>query len=166
MAADTPKHLLVRYSDKLIPFSDTIRSHNEIIKEHGYVWMGKFGKTISNEILRRLKKQIEEKTPTYVFLAQKAGNQYVLSAAELDDFSVELSQKEQSKVPKYYREKRNDIKVWFRIKKFHDLESGILKKIIINSSSMPASVTLPASMAGFFLVRLEAGTSINDFKKK
>lgn len=165
MEKDSLKHVLLRYSDNLAPHEGVIFHHNQVIKEHGFVWMGKFGKPVSDSKLDILKRQIEDKKPAYVFLVKKDNKEYSVIAGEIESFSKTLTKEELNKVPAYYREKSRNVGIWFKIKRFHPLDNSILNKIFISSSGASALQTLPYSMAGYFLVKLESHTSIKDFKK-
>lgn len=40
-------HLVIRFSDTMFEVGDVISLHNKIVEEHGAVWFGKLGGTLS-----------------------------------------------------------------------------------------------------------------------
>lgn len=166
MTRQSLKHLLIRYSDKLAPPEGMIHLHNQMIKDYGYVWMGKFGRPISENNLNMLKLQIEQKKPTYLFLVQKFEKNYLITVAEIASFSKSLIREELDKVPSYYRQNHKNVGTWFKIKKFYNIDNSILTKTLIASSGIPAIKTLPYSMTGFFIVRLEQSNLAAEFNMK
>jgi len=44
---NTPLHLVIRFSDTMFEVDDEISLHNQVVDEHGAVWFGKLGGTLS-----------------------------------------------------------------------------------------------------------------------
>lgn len=42
-----PLRLVIRFSDTMFEVSDVVSLHNQIVDEHGAVWFGKLGGTLS-----------------------------------------------------------------------------------------------------------------------
>ncbi|WP_429182683.1 hypothetical protein [Aeromonas rivipollensis] len=61
-------HFLLRYSNRLANGADTLAEHQAIIRQHGAVWLGKFGIGMGYRFAELAKKQIDNKTPCILYL--------------------------------------------------------------------------------------------------
>src|SRR5262245_2723838 len=63
-------HLLVRYRDPPEGI-DTIGEHEKLLRVHGAVWFGKFGKAVGGGSVDRMQDQIARGVPTYLYLTTR-----------------------------------------------------------------------------------------------
>jgi hypothetical protein len=82
-----PIHIVMRFADGFLSARDTIAEHKAVIARRGCVRVGKLGKTLAEYRIRRLTRQCQEDTPTYLFLVQKVGQEYEIHRANMLDVS-------------------------------------------------------------------------------
>jgi len=75
-------HLILRYSDK-VHTVNTIEEHISVISACGYVWWGKFGRGMSQEMLGVFRDQIERDFETRAYLAKEAKIRYVTNIIDI-----------------------------------------------------------------------------------
>jgi hypothetical protein len=66
----SPLHLVIRFSDTMFDVGDVVALHNEVVDQHGAVWFGKLGGTLSQSRIEWLNKQIEQKILTFLYLVK------------------------------------------------------------------------------------------------
>jgi hypothetical protein len=158
------QHILVRYGEQIAPEEGTISAHDAIIRKKGFVWLGKFGKKISQSMYNILKKQIKKDKPTYIFMIKRDNKKYVVHAAVLED--VVFSKPDTDYIPEYYANKRIFSQCYFKIIEFIPINSEILYELIGRSSNLPIIETLAKSMAGMMYVKLPKNKDVRDFAQK
>lgn len=151
---ERPVHLVVRFSDTMFGVGDVVTLHNEIVNQHGSVWFGKMGQTISQSRIDKINQQIEKNITTYLFLVK--GNRKTSTAyrAPLLKVTREIP-KDQRCIPPYYIEKEilQFMKVFMNllnITKINLEEMNCLRAI---NSIDPITNTLIYSSSGYFLVQ-------------
>lgn len=155
-------YIILRYSDKLAPPPGTIKLHEEVIKKHGSVWLGKFGRRISDQVVDRLKNQIKAQKPTYIFLTQALGKQkFMIHAGLLENIERKID--EQDLIPQYYHDRSDRISTWFRISRFMKLSPKVLTVLIGRSSGVPIFRTLSQTVAAMLLVSLKQNEKLEDY---
>ncbi len=147
-------HLVIRFSDTMFDVSDVISIHNETADEHGGVWFGKLGRTLSLSRVDFLNKQIAQKTPTYLYLVK--GNRRKSTPYKANIFSVsrDFPKKEKALIPPYYAEKKllKYMNAWVKIGHIDQVEMSDLKNLKAVNSIFPLEETLARSSSGYFLV--------------
>jgi len=159
---DQTLHILLKYGEHIAPPPGTIKLHQDVLKEHGSVWMGKFGKSIGKPVLKILKDQIKSKKPTYVFLVKSARGAYTIHAAKLEDIGLEAD--DDKLIPNYYQNRKSKIEIWFKINKIFQVKPEILETLKGYTSRMPINQSVRRSMAGAFYVTLKDGQMAENFK--
>lgn len=157
-------HILIRYGEQLAPQEGTIKAHQDVIKQKGYVWLGKFGKKVGDNMFQIVKKQIDSREPAYLFLVKYVGGHYIVHAGFLTDVSFKPSEPEF--VPSYYSKKLHLASSWFKINKIVRLDAEVLKNLPGKSSSFPIIESLRSSMAGLLYVKLPKELNIMNFQFK
>lgn len=114
------KTVALRYNDKFAPLDGTIKLHNDIISEKGYVWYGKSGAIIRMD---NIDFNPKDKTCKVLLISDGKRELYWATVSEIH-FTV--SDKEA--VPAYYRKLCNNYKVWLKIISFTPVEAYILSK--------------------------------------
>lgn len=147
------KTIALRFADNYAPEEGTIKLHQEIINNNGYVWYGKFGNTLSQKNIDLLMSQ-----PNKKILLIKSGfpDRYWASFEEINrDKPLDIDN-----IPEYYRNNTDKIKCWFKITKFERAENNIMSKFIISSSKMPLSEASKHSLNPYFVI--ETGGDHNE----
>ena len=159
--ATTAMHLVVRFSDSLCGGVDTIREHMSVIEQSGAVWFAKMGRPLAGHKIDLLSDQIRRGIPTFLFLVQKAGRDYVWAQATLCAISRSLPAREHALTPPYYRDRKVNqaASIWFKVSKISRPRASQIKMLNVASSGNPISESLAGSMAAMFVVHVGAGNS-------
>ncbi|ELS3451120.1 hypothetical protein R5E07_003921 [Vibrio vulnificus] len=134
-------HFLLRYSDTLSG-ADTIAEHSAVIEASGSVWMGKFGVGMNQSFVKTAKLQLERGEQCFLYLMH--GSKFTCKASIIDIIAgstskTEISSKEPSLTPAYYRKKKCSI--WFKLSVIEPIDETELKHLWLynNPSSHPSS---------------------------
>ena len=138
------KTIALRFADNYAPEKGTIKLHEDVIKEKGYVWYGKFGNSLSQKNIDMLLDMKDKK-----FLLIKSGGQerYWAHFTDIkkDEINIEA-------IPSYYRENRDRVKCWFKITKFEKADSKVMSKCFVVSNGSLLSNTSKYSMSPYFVI--------------
>jgi hypothetical protein len=150
----TPLHLVIRFSDTMFDVGNVVARHNEIIAEHGAVWFGKMGQTLSQSRVDLLNKQIETNTSTFLYLVKGNRKKSTAYRAKLQEVSKEKPG-ETDLIPTYYAEKDllQYMKAWAKIGEIEPIDLSEMKALKALNSVFPISETLARSSSGYFLVK-------------
>ena len=163
---DYSLHVFLRYSEHMAPESGTIKSHEDLIMNHGAVWFGKFGKRIGVPMTDVLEKQIKEKKPVYLFLAIKKDGNYKVHAGVVEKISQSTKEVDSKLVPTYYKQKKWMVKTWFKILKFIPLDPEILRILNGKTSKLPLIESIRSSMSPSIYATLDNKVNLEKFVKK
>jgi len=146
--------VVVRFGEHIAPPEGTVAAHQRVIEDYGYVWWGKLGTPLAQCKIEKMRKQRDDGTMTIFLLCGR-----VLTLAEVDDCSPNLTISELEAVPAYYRGKSEDAGTWFRLRSLTPLENrGIAKGLCVESSHQPLSEVITASMSPMFYVSIQPET--------
>lgn len=139
------KTIALRFADNYAPKEGTIKLHQEVINNNGYVWYGKFGNTLSQKNIDLLMSQSERK-----ILLIKSGFPerywaYFEKITKEKPYNIET-------IPKYYRNNTEKIKCWFKITKIERADNNVMSKFIISSSKTPLSEASKHSLNPYFVI--------------
>lgn len=145
--------IALRFADNYAPKEGTIKLHQEIINNNGYVWYGKFGNTLSQKNIDLLMSQPDRK-----FLLIKSGfpDRYWAYFDEI----VRDKPKDINNIPEYYRNNTDKIKCWFKIRKIERTENNVMSKFIISSSKMPLSEASKHSLNPYFVIEMDGDKNV------
>lgn len=145
--------IALRFADNYAPKEGTIKLHQEIINNNGYVWYGKFGNTLSQKNIDLLMSQPDRK-----FLLIKSGfpDRYWAYFDEI----VKDKPKDINNIPEYYRNNTDKIKCWFKIRKIERTENNVMSKFIIFSSKMPLSEASIHSLNPYFVIETDGDKNV------
>ncbi len=138
------KTIALRFADNYAPVDGTIKLHEDIINEYGYVWYGKFGNSISQKNIDMLLDMKDKK-----FLLIKSGGQERYWAHFTDIKKEEINV---DAIPKYYRNDKAHIKCWFKITKFEKADPKVMSKCFVASNGSLLSNTSKYSMSPYFVI--------------
>lgn len=133
----------MRFGETFSPRCGTIKAHQDVIAERGYVWWGKTGATISND---KIAKALESRK---ILLIRSGKTERYW--AYIEDISTTLP-KDFDCIPKYYRDMTEKFKVWFKITKFELADKDVMAKCKVVSSGSPLSVASKHSMNPCFFI--------------
>jgi hypothetical protein len=152
---DLPIHVLLRFSDMLVPGGGTIASHQKVLSKEGGVWFGKAGKPLAHRHIQQINSQCKDHIASFLYLVQRVAGQYELYKGTVLTMSRSLPEGEQQFVPSYYKELYllHDVRYWTKLSKLTKAPPQELEKLVLVNSGMPARLSLMQSMAGLFLVR-------------
>ena len=141
--------IALRFADNYAPAEGTIKLHEDVINEFGYVWYGKFGNSISQKNIDMLLDMKDKK-----FLLIKSGGQERYWAHFTDIKKEEINV---DAIPKYYRNDKAHIKCWFKITKFEKADSKVMSKCLVALNGSLLSNTSKYSMSPYFVINYEEG---------
>lgn len=145
--------IALRFADNYAPKEGTIKLHQEVINNNGYVWYGKFGNTLSQKNIDLLMSQPDRK-----FLLIKSGfpDRYWAYFDEI----VKDKPKDIDNIPEYYRNNTDKIKCWFKIRKIERTENNVMSKFIISSSKMLLSEASKHSLNPYFVIETDGDKNV------
>ena len=144
--------LVLRYSETSAPESGTVGAHEEIVKSHGYVWLGKWGKAIPAARLTQLAAEIDSGGQAKLILAKRTPWRLVLHECLVTAVCEQLSPDELLRVPQYYRGKTRSIGVWFRVISFRKMDKDEASRLVLLSNGRPLLAAIGHSKCSTFWV--------------
>ena len=141
--------IALRFSNNFAPDIGTIRAHEELINEKGFVWYGKLGSKISAKVSMDIMKN---ESPRILLIHSGAAARYW---AYIDKTQNEVP--ELDGIPEYYRNRTGDFKSWFRIIRIEVAPRDILVHCFVSSSHVPLSIASRHSMSPYFIIDVEEG---------
>ena len=137
--------IALRFSDTFAPKTGTIREHNKIIGECGYVWYGKIGSKISPKIFD----EILSNGPVKILMIKASSPDRYWATLE------DVSYKEQKPHPKYYGIEASYMKTWLKITKIDEAPENILERCFIPSTGNRLSDIYKRSMGAHFNIEVK-----------
>lgn len=141
--------IALRFSNNFAPEIGTIRAHEELIDEIGYVWYGKLGSKISAKVATDIMKN---ECPRILLIHSGAVARYWAYIDKTQNIVPELAS-----IPKYYRSRAEEFSSWFRVVRFEDAPKDILAHCFVASSQAPLSMASRHSMSPYFIIDVEEG---------
>ena len=141
--------IALRFGEHFSPESGTISEHQKIIDTLGYVWYGKLGSKISSKVISEI---MQEDTPKILLINSGKTGRYWAYITDVSEKKPELKE-----YPEYYREKSENMKVWFKINRFEKAPDDILAKCVVSSSGKSLSEASKQSMSPYFKTEYKEG---------
>ena len=138
------KTLALRYSDNYAPSDGTIGEHEKLINKNGFVWYGKFGNKVSQQVINDV---LEKGTAKVLFI--KSGREDIYYA-NVD--KIQYNMPEEKYIPKYYSDSYDRVSVWFRITEFKKTDYDVVKDYYVISSDKRLDIASKHSMNSCFIV--------------
>lgn len=138
------KTISLRFAENFSPPCGTIKAHQEMIDEIGFVWFGKLGNKISKKAANEI---LKSKEPKILLIRSSSTERYW---ALIDQISFETPDLEN--IPAYYRNIADRFKTWFRVIGIEKAEKDIMSKFIVSSSKEPLSYASKHSMSPYFII--------------
>lgn len=142
------KTIALRFSDNFAPECGTIKAHEDVIQQYGFVWYGKMGTKIATVVVEEL---LKEADPRILLIhSGKTGRYWAhITAAQSE-------QPDPEKIPEYYRDDTGKFHYWFKVVRFEEAEKDVMMKCIVPSSGNTLSKASKYSMSPYF--RIEYNT--------
>jgi len=121
------KTIALRFSDSFAPEEGTIELHKRILNKNGAVWYGNFGHKVSEKII---KEQLKLDDPKFILIKSNSKDYYWV---HFSDYLINAEPPHKF-IPKYYQDKSNMIKSWFKIKKIEKITEDEINKCYVISS--------------------------------
>ena len=138
------KTIALRFAENFAPEGGTIKAHEVVIKEKGYVWYGKMGTAIGKDKAEIIMKLNDPK----ILLIQsgKLGRYW----AHIKDIQRECPEPEA--IPVYYRNDQDNFKTWFKVTSFEKAPSNIMSQCEVVSSGAELGHASHYSMSPYFFI--------------
>ena len=136
--------IALRFSNRFAPPEGTIKAHQAIICDKGFVWYGKLGSNVSKKNVDLL---LSQDCPRILLIHSGSIERYW---AYVDE--VKFEQPSNDEFPAYYRNMAEKFKTWFRIIRFEPADKRVISKCTVVSSGASLSEASRASMNPYFFV--------------
>ena len=136
--------IALRFSNNFAPDEGTIRAHEAVISDQGYVWYGKLGSRISSRAKNDI---LSNENPMILLIHSGAAGRYW---AFIDMIKDETPPPET--IPIYYRDRAKDFSTWFRVLRFEKAPRDILAHCFVASSGASLSNASRHSMSPYFII--------------
>ena len=136
--------LALRFAETFAPPNGTIDAHRQIIDVQGYVWYGKLGLPVSAKVCEQL---LNEDNPRILLIHSGGINRYW---AYISEITREMPRS--GEYPKYYGEKADLMKTWFKVLCFEDAPKNVMGLCKLRSSGAVLSEVSKHSMSPYFIV--------------
>jgi hypothetical protein len=132
----------------------TMEEHVKVFNKSGRVLFAKIGKGLGAPFFNQLNYQIENKIPTYFFIAVYEGWNMPFSFIKCDLLKVHstLTDKQLELVPSYIHSSKNAVNTWFEISGLSRLANEEVKRIQLATSGREISSSLRGTTAIFRVV--------------
>lgn len=141
------KSLALRFSENFAPKDGTIKEHQKIIDEKGYVFYGKMGSSVSEKNIGLILSQEE---PRILLIHSGGPKRYW---AFIDRIQKQTPQLED--FPAYYHEIADKFNTWFRIIRIEEAPKDIMGKCRVASSGSILGEASKHSMSPYFVIDCE-----------
>ena len=141
------KTVALRFSHKFAPKEGTIKAHENLIKEHGYVWYGKLGLPLSQKAIDYIK---ENNDPKILLIHSGKTARYWAYVSEILKEVSEIN-----KIPPYYRDINDKFKTWFKVLRFEPAPKDIMGRCTVISSGALLGEVSKHSMSPYFIIEVE-----------
>lgn len=141
------KTIALRFAENFAPQEGTIRAHEQLIEEIGYVWYGKLGAPISNSIKEEI---LKSDTPRILLIQSGKFKRYWAYVDKMQKDVPPINE-----IPEYYRYDALKFHYWFKITKFVEAPSDVMNRCTVISSNMPLSESSSRSLSPYFKISYE-----------
>lgn len=139
------KTLALRFGETFSPPCGTIKAHQQVIDELGFVWYGKSGAAVSDQKLI----EIKTKDTDRILLIHSGG--FDRWWAYIEDVSKEVPCQG---IPDYYKDNATKFKTWFKITRIEEAPKDIMSKCTVVSSKSRLSEASKYSMNPCFYIEI------------
>ena len=138
--------IALRFADNFAPDIGTIKAHQNVLNDKGYVWYGKLGSKVAKSKLDII---MSNDNPRILLIhSGKIGRYW----AYISDIQSTCSDYEG--IPQYYREIKDNFHTWFKIIKIEKASSDIMSKCTVISSGAKLNHASHYSMSPYFFIEV------------
>ena len=137
----------LRYAEKFAPEGGTVKAHQAVIDDKGYVWYGKIGQPLSKQTCSIV---MENENPKIMLIHSGGTNRFWAYVDKIDNVCPVAGE-----YPEYYKELTCEMKTWFRITKFEDAPKNVMSTCKVKSSGASLSEVSRSSMSPFFVIECD-----------
>ena len=141
------KTVALRFSDNFAPDEGTILAHDAVISQHGYVWYGKLGSPVSQNVINDI---LQNEEPKILLIHSGRSDRYW---AYIERIQHEIPDKKH--IPSYYRSNAGIFKTWFKVVRVENAPRNVLSRCKVVSSNRPLSEVSKSSMSPYFIINVE-----------
>ena len=141
------KTVALRFSDNFAPDEGTIKAHEKLIQEKGYVWYGKLGLPLSHKAIDYIMSNAD---PKILLIHSGKTARYWAHISEILKEEPPLDG-----IPTYYQDIRDKFKTWFKVLWFEQASKDILGKCKVISSGAILREVSKHSMSPYFIIETE-----------
>lgn len=141
------KTVALRFSDKFAPDEGTIKAHEDVIQEMGYVWYGKLGLPLSRKAIEYIK---DNPDPKVLLIHSGKTARYWAHISEIIKEEPAIDG-----IPQYYRDIREKFKTWFKVEYFDQAPKDIMGRCKVISSGATLGEVSKHSMSPYFIIEVE-----------
>ena len=138
------KTIALRFGEHFAPECGTIAAHQEVIDQYGFVWYGKMGVPISEQIKKEI---LSNDKPKLLLIRSGKIERYWAFVAE-----IQRIMPDKRMIPEYYRNDVDKFKSWFKITCFEKAPKDVLLHCKVSSSGRPLSEVSKHSMSPYFKI--------------
>ena len=138
------KTVALRFGEHFAPNCGTIAAHQEIIDHLGFVWYGKLGGAVSENVRQDI---LKNEHPRILLINSGKFDRYWAHISEIKRETPNLEE-----IPAYYRHMAKDFKTWFKVNAFETASRDIMSKCVVSSSKSPLTEASKHSMSPYFII--------------
>ena len=141
------KTVALRFAENFAPEGGTIKAHQAIIDERGYVWYGKLGSPVSALVAGEI---LMAEDPTILLIHSGGTDRWWAHVVE-----IKREAPDSGGIPAYYRDKAGDFHCWFKVVRFERAAKDVMGKCIVASSGRTLTSASMRSMSPYFIIEYE-----------
>ncbi len=133
MKSTLKRDVVLRYTDKYEGV-DTIKEHAAIAKAQGAVWIGKIGRGLGADSIKKLREQCAS-VDTKLYMVRRVNAEYECFESKLLDICADLPSKDKGMVPQYYKDNNimNFVLLWLKVDGFQRVDSQRVRELVVPS---------------------------------
>lgn len=136
--------IALRFAENFAPVEGTIKAHEKMMLDNGFVWYGKRGTPISKDI----KNIILSNETSKILLIQSGKAKRYWAYVE----AIQNEKPDPELIPEYYRNRDDKFGTWFKVTRFEDAPSDVMAHCRVTSSGMTLSSASKHSMSPYFKI--------------
>ena len=136
--------IALRFSNNFAPECGTIKAHQELIDQFGYVWYGKLGAKVSATVAADI---LKNETPKILLIHSGTYSRYWAFVKTIQYETPILYE-----IPEYYRNNTDPFKTWFKVEKIEKAPKDVLSHCLVASSGTVLTKVSMHSMNPYFII--------------
>lgn len=142
--------IALRFSENFSPNEGTIKAHEQLINELGFVWYGKLGSAVSK---KNIEKILSSKEPRILLIKSGGIERYWAYISEISTSTPPICE-----IPEYYRNDAQKFHCWFKVNKIVLAPKNIMSFCTVSSSNRSLSEASKYSLSPYFVITVEEST--------